>query len=92
MAVNDLLGTEHENIYVRFGGPLPGGKMICNGSELPVGSELFRALRYIRKRDISCRIWIDAICMNQDDLQERAEHVKIMGEIYRNASLVQVWL
>ena len=92
MAVKDLLGTKLEHIYIRFGGSLPTGKIVCNDSELTVGGELFRALRYIRAEETALRIWIDAICINQDDLRERAEHVKIMGQIYQNASMVRVWL
>lgn len=92
MAVKDLLGTEFEHIYIRFGGSLPSGKIVCNDSELTVVGELFGALRYIRDDETALRIWIDAICINQDDLQERAEHVNIMGQIYQNASMVRVWL
>lgn len=36
--------------------------------------------------------WIDAICINQDDLEERAAQVKIMSEIYDKAHEVLVWL
>ncbi|WAO92363.1 HET domain-containing protein [Fusarium falciforme] len=37
-------------------------------------------------------IWIDAICINQDDLQERASQVLWMGRIFRSASRVLAWL
>ncbi|KAJ3455134.1 hypothetical protein MRS44_013734 [Fusarium solani] len=37
-------------------------------------------------------IWIDAICINQDDLQERASQVLLMGRIFRSASRVLAWL
>lgn len=37
-------------------------------------------------------MWIDAICINQMDLNERAQQVQLMAEIYRKASLVVVWL
>ncbi|KXX75800.1 Heterokaryon incompatibility protein 6, OR allele [Madurella mycetomatis] len=37
-------------------------------------------------------IWIDAICINQDDFEERAIQVKLMDEIYRKASKTIVWL
>jgi hypothetical protein len=36
--------------------------------------------------------WIDAICINQSDLEERNEQVNKMGEIYREAHDVLVWL
>ena len=32
------------------------------------------------------------ICINQDDIDERTEQVKLMAEIYKSASLVVVWL
>jgi hypothetical protein len=37
-------------------------------------------------------IWIDAICINQQDNEEKDHQVQHMGEIYRNAKLVVVWL
>jgi hypothetical protein len=37
-------------------------------------------------------LWVDAICINQDDLEERAIQVKRMGLIYRQASRVVAWL
>ncbi len=36
--------------------------------------------------------WADAICMNQNNRRERAWQVKLMGEIYQNASAVIAWL
>ena len=36
--------------------------------------------------------WIDAICINQQSLEERAYQVKQMGDIYRRAEEVFVWL
>ena len=37
-------------------------------------------------------LWIDAICINQDDLKEKSEQVLGMKEIFASASLVIVWL
>lgn len=37
-------------------------------------------------------IWIDAICINQQDLQERGAQVQLMDSIYRGANYVIVWL
>lgn len=37
-------------------------------------------------------MWIDAICINQADLRERNMHVIKMGDIYRKADRVIVWL
>lgn len=41
----------------------------------------------------NCTIWwIDQICINQTDVDERNEQVSLMRRIYKNASAVHVWL
>ena len=37
-------------------------------------------------------IWVDAICINQQDLQERGHQVNMMFEIYRKDDFVVSWL
>ena len=37
-------------------------------------------------------IWVDSICINQDDLGERREQVQKMKQIYERAAQVLVWL
>ena len=46
-------------------------------------------LRYIHKPRI---LWIDAICVNQQDLPERSKQVARMADIYTLAKEVLVWL
>lgn len=36
--------------------------------------------------------WIDAICINQENISERNDQVQMMGEIYKNATNVLIWL
>ncbi|OOF91498.1 hypothetical protein ASPCADRAFT_9426 [Aspergillus carbonarius ITEM 5010] len=37
-------------------------------------------------------LWVDALCINQDDLMERKEQVTLMSRIYTKATMVLVWL
>jgi hypothetical protein len=37
-------------------------------------------------------LWIDAICINQEDFDERNEQVRRMGEIYEKATRINIWL
>jgi hypothetical protein len=37
-------------------------------------------------------LWTDALCINQADLAEKSQQVKLMGEIYKVAVEVVVWL
>lgn len=59
---------------------------------LSVTKSLAEALSYLQYDDTRRVIWIDAICVNQKDMDERTSQMKRMADIYRNASQVVVWL
>ena len=37
-------------------------------------------------------LWIDSLCINQKDIEERGQEVGIMGPIYAKAKQVLIWL
>jgi hypothetical protein len=37
-------------------------------------------------------LWVGAICINQEDLDEKTVQVPLMGEVYSSAELVVIWL
>jgi len=47
-----------------------------------VGKNLYRALIRLRREQEARTLWIDAICINQKDILERAQQVELMGELY----------
>jgi hypothetical protein len=53
---------------------------------------LNEALLHLRYQDKSRVFWIDAICVNQEDLEERSRQVERMSDIYKLAERVVVWL
>ncbi|KAI0113643.1 HET-domain-containing protein [Nemania sp. FL0031] len=53
---------------------------------------LAEAIRYLRHREKIRTIWIDALCINQNDNAERGEQVARMGQIYSRASRVLAFL
>jgi hypothetical protein len=59
---------------------------------LSLTRNLAEALPYLRHQTRAVVFWIDAICVNQKDLNERSFQVKKMAEIYSQASNVIVWL
>jgi hypothetical protein len=59
---------------------------------LSVTQNLAEALPYLRYEDRSRVLWIDAICVNQQDLKERSRQVERMADIFTKASRVVVWL
>jgi hypothetical protein len=58
---------------------------------LPITRNLFDSLRRLRT-EAPRLLWIDALCINQEDLEEKGNQVARMGHVYRNASRVIVWL
>ncbi|KAF1981932.1 hypothetical protein K402DRAFT_457697 [Aulographum hederae CBS 113979] len=65
---------------------------VNDGSYLLGTRNLVLALIELRRRGRRGEIWIDALCINQDDLAERAAQVAKMGRIYLTARDVSVWL
>lgn len=59
---------------------------------MEVGVNLHLALHQLRNETSSRVIWADAVCINQSDVEERSEQVALMGEIFRRAYQVVVWL
>lgn len=64
----------------------------CSGSQFLVTASLYEALSYLRYPDRTRTLWIDAVCINQDDIEERAAQVAIMRLIYTQADRVIIWL
>lgn len=79
----------------------PQTVMIRNGKDsmnilapvtMSVNRNLYSALKKLRHRQESHLLWIDLLCIKQNDLPERAQQVELMGEIYSSAHRVYVWL
>jgi hypothetical protein len=59
-----------------------------NGSQVAVRYNCYYALWQTRLHFPVSRVWIDAICINQLDLEEKTAQVTMMYEIYSNAMQV----
>ncbi|KAK3389853.1 heterokaryon incompatibility protein-domain-containing protein [Podospora didyma] len=70
----------------------PAAKIMLQGSEHTARPSLALALRHLRYKGRSRRLWVDAICINQNNLDERAAQVKIMREIYTRSETTVSWL
>ena len=59
---------------------------------LHITENLSMALRRIRGPTRPKNMWVDAICINQDDHEEKAVQVNLMGHIFASATRTTVWL
>ncbi|KAF6796938.1 ankyrin and het domain protein [Colletotrichum sojae] len=63
-----------------------------NGDEFFVKPNLRDALLQLRSSYPDRWFWIDAVCINQDDLEERSSQVATMDVIYSNATRTIAWI
>ncbi|CAN9346683.1 unnamed protein product [Alternaria alternata] len=69
--------------------------IVVNGMQKDVPKNLevaLRALRDLPETRLGMRYWVDSLCINQEDEEERNEQVKRMTAIYGRARAVIVWL
>ncbi|KAH7345860.1 heterokaryon incompatibility protein-domain-containing protein [Pyrenochaeta sp. MPI-SDFR-AT-0127] len=59
---------------------------------LKVKPNLYEALRHLRSEKDVIAMWVDALCINQFDKDEKEEQVLKMADIYQRAYNVNVWL
>ncbi|KAH9909693.1 heterokaryon incompatibility protein-domain-containing protein [Xylariomycetidae sp. FL2044] len=63
-----------------------------DGQAYKVTPNLFAGLRYLRHDDSPRRLWIDSLCINQNDMHEKSHQIQKMRDIYTSARQVLVWL
>jgi hypothetical protein len=59
---------------------------------LPITAACESALRDIREPDIGILIWVDAICINQDDHHEKTVQIRLIREVFQSAEEVFGWI
>jgi hypothetical protein len=95
-ALSYTWGTPHEDIDTLRTRPSSTTRRIdCNGNEAEVGDNLYDFLAQCASHPSERSrgyLWIDALAINQSDLQERCEQVMLMKRIYQTAIGVVVWL
>ncbi|KAK1752354.1 HET-domain-containing protein [Echria macrotheca] len=78
-----------------WGPEQPTADIIVNGkvtkvrANLEAGLRQFRDMEYFREGG---KIWIDSLCINQEDIPEKQDQLQMMASIYRYAGNIIVWL
>ncbi|KAF5022162.1 hypothetical protein F66182_5749 [Fusarium sp. NRRL 66182] len=75
-----------------WGDPSSRVQLPCDGKLLSITTSLYEALPEVIKFSPHGAVWIDQICINQEDMTEKAEQVSKMNQIYDKAETVVAWL
>jgi hypothetical protein len=84
--------SSYEALSYAWGEARPVRKIFINGKRCSITGNLESALRHLRYKDKPRRLWVDAICINQADVDERNAQVKAMGAVYKSATQVLAFL
>ena len=82
----------YEALSYVWGGSDKRQSIFIGNQYLAVTLNLYAALLRLRDRDFPRIIWVDAVCINQEDKQEKEHQIQFMAKIYGKASRVIVWL
>ncbi len=82
----------YEALSYAWGDQIPTSSFTCNSATVAVTSHLLEGLQQIRDNVVPSRLWVDAICINQTDVHEKADQIPLMTQIYSQATRVLVWL
>jgi hypothetical protein len=84
--------TAYETISYVWGDSAIRGLICIDGTWLDVPASSERVLRRMRYSDHDRTLWIDAVCINQANVQERNQQVAMMDEVYSKTVLNLIWL
>ncbi|KIM96314.1 hypothetical protein OIDMADRAFT_204885 [Oidiodendron maius Zn] len=66
--------------------------IVINESNIRVTKNVYLALRDIYHQGKDLVLWVDALCIDQNNNDERGQQVQQMGSIYNKAKRVIIWL
>jgi hypothetical protein len=83
---------DYQALSYTWGNPNETVPIQVNGITHQITQNLRTALEYIRQENEDVVIWVDAVCIDQNNHQEKSEQVTYMAEIYASAKCTIVWL
>jgi len=82
----------YEALSYVWGGTAKSRNILLDGQVFGVTKNLEVALKHLRHEQKRRLLWVDAIAIDQSNIQERSQQVKIMWRIYKSAKRVLAWL
>lgn len=83
---------EYEALSYTWGAPTPTAVIIVNDCAVTIRQNLYAALLQLRSESEDQDLWVDALCIDQLNPEERIMQVARMPSIYQRARHVIAWL
>jgi hypothetical protein len=62
------------------------------GASIGISVSLYGALEALRQKTVAVLVWVDALCIDQQNQDERTQQVQLMAHIYTKAKSIAIWL
>lgn len=79
-------------ISYTWGSAIRDESILLYGCLHNITSSAHQVLTRVRRQDKPVLVWIDSICINQDDTEEKSKQIQLMGQIYSMASETVGWI
>lgn len=92
---HDLESTEHLYTTISYAwGPPEDPHFPCHvhGVTFSLRKNATQILKILRSPDAPVRVWLDRLCINQDDKVEKSAQIRLMYQIYKRAKTTVIWL
>jgi hypothetical protein len=86
------ISTKYRCLSYMWGDQTEKYDILLNGRAFRVAKNLYEFLNFATQEYPGEPLWIDAICIDQDNIPERGHQVQRMGSVYSSAQEVLVWL
>ncbi|KAH9212055.1 heterokaryon incompatibility protein-domain-containing protein [Leptodontidium sp. 2 PMI_412] len=84
--------TSYTALSYTWGPPSQTHLIFISDHKFFITPSLATALEHIRHPNETVTLWIDQICINQLDFQEKSKQIPLMSQIYSQAEKVLIWL
>ncbi|KAF7526494.1 hypothetical protein G7054_g10751 [Neopestalotiopsis clavispora] len=84
--------SSYDALSYAWGDPEMSQAITIDGLKLPITANLHAALMHLRHRHVERLLWVDQLCIDQNNEKEKEGQIKLMSQIYAGANCVTVWL
>lgn len=82
----------YEALSYVWGSEEKGETAQVNKQDIHITENLHVALNYLRSESEIITLWVDALCICQDETSDKSSQVRMMGDIFRKATRTWIWL
>ena len=92
LAAGNINDADYIAVSYEWGSAADPVLISVNSKPVIVRQNIYKFLLTMRKLECTKYLWIDALCIDQENIEERNRQVRQMGDIYSRAIETWVWL